>query len=436
MSMTDALNRIKSQLSELLPQRLIRGCMPRPQRETLFGPVLTTSLFARQVLHRNCSIRELRRQTKLDFAESSYCEARSRLDLPSLQRLARHVTAQNCRDEPTWFGHRMWLIDGTSFSMPDTPRLQQAFGQPGNQARGCGFPVAHLLCLFDAHDATLAEAIAAPMRTHDMAHAALTHEALRPGDVLVGDRAFCSYAHLALLVERGGHGIFRAHQRLKIRFGQSSGCGPKGMRAQRIRRLSSRDQLIEYRKPIDKPEWMSEQEFAALPESIEVRETRYRVRRPDRRVVEVTLVSTLLDAKAYPARELAQAYGVRWRAEVRLRELKVTLKLDVLKCETQEGVRRELAMMMLIYNLVRRVMGIAAKRQEVEPERISFIDALDWLSRADASEAIPRLKVNPQRERASEPRVRKRRPKNYPLMTRPREVLRRELHNDAQTDAA
>ena len=138
--------------------------------------------------------------------------------------------------------------------MPDTPELQDAFGQPGGQRPGCGFPVAHLMALFDAHDGTLARAIPAKMRTHDMAHAALTHDALRPGEVLVGDRAFCSDAHLALLRKRGCHGRFRARQRLKISFGRDAGCGPDGMRTKRIERLNSRDQIIEYRKPIKKPD--------------------------------------------------------------------------------------------------------------------------------------------------------------------------------------
>jgi hypothetical protein len=434
--MTHALNRIKSRLSEMLPESLIRRCMPRPRRERLFGPVLTTSLFARQIVQRNCSIRQLRRQSKLPFADSSYCDARSRLSLEGLQRLARGLADGRPTEEPTWRGRRMWLIDGSSFSMPDTPELQRAFGQPGGQSPGCGFPVAHLLALFDARDGTLARAIPAGMRTHDMAHAAVTHEALSPGDVLVGDRAFCSYAHLALLSGRGCHGIFRAHQRLKISFGLDSGCGPRGMRARRVRRPGRADQIVEYRKPAEKPDWISEEEYAALPETIRVRETRYRVRRPDRRVKEVTLVSTLLDPNDCPAAALAGAYRARWRAEGRLRDLKTTLGLDVLKCESEAGVKRELAMMMIIYNLVRRVMAQAATRQRVEPDRVSFIDALDWLSLADAGEEIPRLKINPIRVRPGEPRVRKRRPKEYSLMTRPRDVMRQELQNESQNLAA
>lgn len=435
LTITDAISRIKSRLTEELPEKLIAACLGEPKRDRSFNPVLTTSLFARQILQGNCSMDELCRVTKLDFASSSYCEARARLCVDGLAKLARRVARRTIHDEePTWHGHRMWLIDGSSFSMPDTKELQDAFGQPGSQKPGCGFPVAHLLALFDAKTGTLARALPAPMRTHDLAHAAITHEALSRGDVLVGDRGFCSYTHLALLISRGLHGIFRAQQRLKISFGKNSGCSPRRVRVRRVARLGRYDQIVEYQKPARKPDWISEEEYAGLPEKIRVRETRYRVENPNRRVVMVTLVSTLLDSEEYLNRELACVYGTRWRGEDNLRDVKTKLNLDVLKCKTKQGILRELAMTVLVYNLVCKVISQAAKQQRVAPERISFKDALDWLSNASANEPIPRLKVNPLRERPSQPRVRKRRPKQYPVMTRPREVLVHELQQQQAED--
>ena len=319
--------------------------------------------------------------------------------------------------------------------MPDTPELQKAFGQPGGQTPGCGFPVAHLLALFNAHDGTLHKAIATKMRTHDMAHAALTHEALSPGDVLVGDRGFSSYAHLALLQQRGCDGIFRAHQRLDIAFGSSKNVSRTGMRARCVRVLGYQDQVMEYRKPKKKPDWMTEAEYAQLPATIQVRETRRATRNCNHRVGHVTIVSTFLDAKEVPAKALLEAYGGRWQAEVNLRNLKTTLGLEVLKCKTEKGVLRELAMMVLIYNLVCGVMREAAKKQKVAPSRISFKDALTWLCEASADEPIPRLKVNPVRNRL-EPRELKRRGKPYKLMKRPRKKLREELRAKQSTLAA
>src|SRR5262249_17798364 len=107
-----------------------------------------------------------------------------------------------------------------------------------------------------------------------------------------------------------------------------------------------------------------------------------------------------------------EALGV----EVNLRHLKQTLHMDVVRCQTWRGVWKELLVFVIVYNLVRRVMLEASRRQGVEPERISFVDALRWLREARRGEAVPRLRVNPQRPNRVEPRVRKRRPKEYDLM--------------------
>ena len=102
--------------------------------------------------------------------------------------------------------------------MPDEPELQRHFGQPGGQAPGCGFPVAKLLALFHAGTGLLLDVVAAPLRTHDMGQVDGVHPTLKPGDVLVGDRGFCSFAHLALLLGRGVHAVFRVHQRQIVDF--------------------------------------------------------------------------------------------------------------------------------------------------------------------------------------------------------------------------
>jgi hypothetical protein len=282
----------------------------------------------------------------------------------------------------------------------------------------------------------LLRALAAPWRTHDMAQAALMHRDLQRGDVLVGDRAFCSYAHLALCVRAGRHGLFRAHQRLLICFRpHRRHAGPGKVtpdeaglpRSRWLKKLGKHDQLVEYFKPKERPSWMTEEQYAALPASITVRELRFRVREPGRRPREITLVTTLLDAEAYPARALAKLYEKRWQVEVNLRHLKQTLGLDVLRCTTVPGVMKELLVFMIIYNLVRRVMQQAGEQQGVATERISFVDAWRWLQQARPGEAVPRLRVNRERPGRVEPRVKKRRPKSFKLMTKPRDVLRKAL---------
>ena len=172
---------------------------------------------------------------------------------------------------------------------------------------------------------------------------------------------------------------------------------------------------------------MTAEDYAALPETLTVRELRYAVGRPGFRTRTVTLVTTLSDAVLYPPEALAGLYGVRWRVELNLRHLKTTMKMDVLKCKTVEGVLKELTVYAIVYNLVRVVMLEAARRQGVDVERISFVDAMRWLVEAKPGDELPELVVNPERPGRYEPRVRKRRPKQYPLMTKPRSVLRKGL---------
>lgn len=172
---------------------------------------------------------------------------------------------------------------------------------------------------------------------------------------------------------------------------------------------------------------MTEDQFASLPEEQEVREIKYRLRRPGCRVREVTLVTTLLDAKRYPAKSIAELYGLRWQVEVDLRDLKITLGLDVLKSKKVETVLKERLVYVLVYNLVRLVALTAARRQGVRPRRISFIDALRWLQPPKPSNPLPNLVINPERPDRVEPRHKKRRPKQYPRMKRSRKELQKSL---------
>jgi hypothetical protein len=421
-----ALHRIKGNLPQLVPEKLIHqscAALNYRYRERTLTPVVTTYLFLRQLLHGNAAAGQLRHLSGVDFTDSAYCQARARLPLAFFHRLRRAVT-DRCFNDPSsspgrWRGHRLFLLDGSSFSMPDTPELQQEFGQPGAQATGY-----------------LLHAVPAPLRTHDLAQAACVHHDLRRGDLLVGDRAFCSYAHLALCRQRGLHGLFRAHQRSLISFrprrrhappqGRPQDC--KGLpRSRWLRRLGRRDQVVEYAKPKEKPDWLSDADYAALPQTLPLRELRFRVRIPGRRVHQITVVTTLLDPKRYSAQALAKLYEQRWQVEVNLRHLKTTLKMDVLHSQTFLGILKELQLFGIVYNLVRRVMAAAAQRQDVPPSRISFADALAWLRQARPGDQLPRLKVNPERPDRVEPRVRKRRPKQYDLMNKPRTALRKRL---------
>jgi hypothetical protein len=295
--------------------------------------------------------------------------------------------------------------------------------------------VAKILALFHAGTGLLLEVVAAPLRSHEMARAGGVHPAMKSDDILVGDRGFCSFAHLALLAGRGVHAVLRMHQRQIVDFtphrrhARPGGkAAAKGLpRSRWVRRLGALDQVVEWLKPGGRPEWMTAEQFAALPESLVLRELRYDVGRPGFRTRAVTLVTTLVDAEAYPLEALAELYGMRWRVELNLRHLKTTMGMEVLRCKAVDGVLKELTVYAIVYNLVRVVMLEASGRQGVDVERISFVDALRWLCGADSGGGLPELVVNPDRPGRVEPRVVKRRPKQYSRMTRPRRELRKHL---------
>src|SRR5512142_183621 len=314
--LADALRQVRDDLAALLEpeslRQLCRDCGHR-WRERLLSPVTTIHLFVLQVLHGNTACPHLAGMT---FSDSAYCQARSRLPLAVLQALLRRLaaTCQPLTDTVgLWHGHRTWLVDGTGGSRPDRPDLQRAFGQPTNQALGCGSPVARVLALFHAGTGRLQHVWTAPLCSHEMSRVALLHPEPRVGDVLVGDRAFGTFAHLALLVGRGLHGVFRMSQRRVVDFTPDRSAPPRWntpkltgrSRSRWVRALGPTDQVVEWYRPYVRPVWMTAEEFAALPLTLAVRECQYQVTRPGFRVRTITLVTTLLDAEAYPADELA-----------------------------------------------------------------------------------------------------------------------------------
>jgi Transposase DDE domain len=439
ITVAKVLEQFKSDIGRALSPRAVRqACaeIGHVYRRRVLDPVTTVHAFLLQVLHGNTACSELPRLTGLSFSAAAYVNARSRLPDALIERLFERVRDPLGVDPQAglWLGHRTWHLDGSSFSMSDQEELQEAFGQPGNQRQGCGFPVAHFLALFHAQTGFVQRVIPAPLRTHDMANASAMHPELRAGDLLVADRAFASFAHLALLSRRNLHGVFRCHQRQVVDFRpgrRHKTCpnGPKGLPTSRwLKRLGPQDQLVEYPKPKAKPEWMDEEDFARLPDTIVVRELRFIIREAACRTRVVTLVTTLLDPVRYPAQALAELYRQRWRIEVNLRHLKTTMKMEVLRCHSVEGVLKELLMFALAYNLVRRVMLAAADRQKIAVERISFVDALRWLRTARPGAPLPKLMVLPVRPHRHEPRCVKRRPKGYSRMIKPRQQLRKLLH--------
>ena len=252
----------------------------------------------------------------------------------------------------------------------------------------------------------------------------------------VGRSRICSFLDIAQLLGRGVDCLMRLHQ----------GRGKPDLR--RGRRLGMNDRLVLWRKPPQRlPHW-SKEDFDQLPLTLSLRLVRFEITVPGFRSQELFLTTTLLDPRLYPAEELAQLYFRRWNVELHFRQIKTMLGMDVLRCLTPSMVLKELAMHRIAYNLIRSLMQRAALAYDVDLERLSFKGSLDSLHHfADAIYAThpkPRKQAMlfdallraiasdliPLRPNRCEPRARKRRPKNYQLLTKPRRKMRTAPHRN------
>jgi len=442
-NIASALARIKLDVMGVLDRELIeRVCREHEYtwRDRELDPATTIALFVQQVLHGNIPCSEVRHLGGSRFSAQAYNDARARIPREIYQALLhelyqRLMPVTSCQ-QYLWHGHRTFHIDGSTFSMPDTPELRQVFGTPSGQKPGCGFPVAHLLVLFSAATGMLIDTWASPLRTGDVAQTPEAHLHLDEGDILIGDDTFSGYAHLALLLQQGLHGLFPVHHRRIVDFQKErphcreGDPNADGIPTSRwIKSLGKEDQLVEYFKGQQKPQWMPQSQWESLPSSIIVRELRRTVVRPGLGKVTITLVTTLIDPQKYSAADLLELRLRRWDVETNLGHLKTTMKMDVLHCKSEQAVRKELSVFTLVYNLVRMIMLQAAQRQEVAVSRISFADAYHWMRHARPGQTLPPLIINPRRPSRIEPRCKKRRPKQYDLMNKPRAELRKLLKN-------
>ena len=382
-------------------------------RDRLLPPLVTLRLLLVQIAHGNCAIAALRQLSGVAFAPSSYCEARARLPVILLQSVlewVRDAAAAHVAAAATTAAHlarRVLVVDGSSYSVPDAPELAAHFHLPQQTRPGVGYPAGKLMGLLDLATGMFVSLLALPLFGHDVRGAVEAHPMLRIGDILLGDRAFCSFAHLALLNARGVFACVRLHQRRKVR-------GPGVQRWKKER------------KP---PAWMTAAQYALLPDVVEVRIVSYTVEHKGFRTTHVLIATTLTDEVLWPDARIAELYGHRWHIETCFAHLKTTMGMNVLRCRTVDGVTKELAAYLAVYNpsassgqaLVRLIMLKAAARQAVDARRVSFVDALRLLAaRLIGLAGVTTLIVNPERPGRSQLRVIRRRGKEYDWLLKPR----------------
>ena len=476
-TVADVLRRFKRDPLGVLDQDRVEQVCRRVGhrwRERELDPATTIALFVRQVIEGNCPCTEVPHLAGRAFTAGAYCQARTRLPLAVITQLDAAVVgailpppsppplpsippppslAASPGARRLWLGrHRTVLIDGTTFAMADADGMAKRYGVASGRAAGCSYPLAHLLLTFDAASGLLLGRVASPFHTGDLNDAPQLHAHLRAGDVLVGDEAFGSYAHLALLRARGAHGVFPVHHGRIVDFTPHRPHRTDAQRHQRpdnpaeatarramptsrfVRSLGYQDQLVEWHKPAQRPPWLSQAAYDALPPTLLVRELRRTLRRPGRRsAVTLTMVTTLLDPHDYPAHAIRALRLSRWDVETDIRCLKTTMGMTQLRCRTEDGMLKEVAVFCLVYNLVRVVMLQAAARQEVAVDRVSFADALAWMRHARPGDALPTLRVNPRRPGRQEPRLCKRGPDTFPPMNKSRRQHRAELKNSGKS---
>jgi hypothetical protein len=414
-------------------------------RARVFTPLVTLQTFLTQVLSADHSCREAvakliaflvaHGRPACSEDTNSYCQARKRLPTGLIARLVRR-TARDLEEAAErawlWKGRSVYLIDGTTVSMPDTPANQAAYPQSRSQQPGLGFPLARVVAIVSLATGAVHDLALGPYKGKQTGETGLFRtllDRLKGGDVVVGDRVFASFFGIAQLVERGVDGLFRTHQRRKVDF-------------RRGRRLGVEDRRVDWPRP-DRPEWMDEATYERIPPTMTVRVLRVRVAVPGYRVQQLVLVTTLLDPVEFPKEDLAELFLGRWGIELDLRSIKVVMQMDVLRCKSPALVEKEVWAHLLAYNVVRGLMARAAAAHGSRPRELSFKGALqaltafrDVLRMADGElrrrlwevmlKVIAGHRVGDRPERI-EPRAKKRRPKPYRMLTVPRDEARKRL---------
>jgi hypothetical protein len=416
--------------------------------DSIYTPLVTLWVFLSQVLSADHSCRDAvarliayrvsQGQRPCSARTGAYCEARKRLPekfFSAVTRLVGRRLEEEVHSNWLWKGRHVYMFDGTTVSMPDTAPNQAAYPQVYNQAPGLGFPIARVCTLISLScGAVLDLGISryAGKGQGELTSLRKLWDVLSPGDVLLTDALMSTWYEMLTLKQRGVDSVSRlnkARRQADFRRGIS---------------LGKDDHVVRWPKPgpmIRSLDWAT---YKNLPDYLEVRETRVRVEQPGFRTKEIIVVTTLLDPEATTKEDLASLYRSRWSQELDIRDIKITLQMDVLRCKTPALVHKEIWTHLLAYNLIRAVMAQAASRHDLQPRDISFkgtvqtLEAFQPLIRFQGHKgatfrqqlyqqllkavASHRIADRPDR---FEPRKRKRNPRKAEKMTKPRWELKR-----------
>ena len=368
---------------------------------------------------------------------AAYCKARKRLDLISLKTILKE-TAERIQYKPDKAylkGRRVVVVDGTGVSMPDTEENQRVWPQLSSQKPGCGFPQARICACFCLQTGALLSHEVGNKKSHELPLLRKQWGTFNAGDIFLGDKGFCSYFDVSSFKDRGVDSVITLARRKPITEAES------------IKVLGENDLIIEWKKPVRrKASSYSLDEWEKLPKSLLLRQIKVTVDQPGFRVSSFYIVTTLLDAEAYSANDIADLYFQRWDVELFFRDIKTTMDMDVLRCKTADMVNKEIVMNLIVYNCIRSLMLESAEKRGVAVRRVSFKGALQalrqWephlnqakLDLQERNRLIGQLydaiveKIIPYRPGRQEPRAVKRRPKPFQLLTAPRHSMEEIKH--------
>ena len=434
----EALSSLAGVVGGLIPARQLDRLRGSGRRRRVFTPMATFWSFLAQVLSPTQPCRETVRQvqaarrrcwkSKIGSGTGAYCQARRRLPervLPGIWEAIAGQLSAAAAPNMLWRGLRAGVVDGTTASMPDTAANQQLWPQHSGQKPGCGFPLMKVVGLFSLATGAIHALVTGSLHDGEQTLFCQLWNTLRNGfDLLLGDRAFGSFAVFGALRCCGLHGVFRLHKRRAVDW-------------RRGKRLGKFDRLYTWSKPPKLLWWLPQ----PVPDSLKIRILKVVVSIAGFRTRVLLIATTLSDARQFPAEALAELYRRRWQIELYFRHIKTTMRMDVLRCKSPAMIRRELHMHMIAYNLIRTLMLQSALTYHTPLGRVSFKGSCDtlrqWAPHLALATATPALyrrmlrsmlqtlasDVVPLRPNRSEPRAIKRRPKNYYLLSIPRHLM-------------
>ena len=408
-------------------------------RDRVFNPVTTIWGFLSQVLSEDHSCRDAvsriiahratNGQAVCSPNTASYCDARSRLLTGVLSTLAKQTAEElqmSIDRQWKWNGRSVFIVDGSTVSMPDTPKNQQEYPQPPKQQPGLGFPLARIAVLLSlatgaCHDLEIASYQG--KGTGEKSLFRRMYDTLQPGDVVLADALFDDYFVTWELHQRNIDIVARAqYERVGSRILERS---PEG-------------DLLVWQRP-SKPRGMTKEQYRSYPESLVMRQVDVDARDKNNRVTQFKVVTTLLN-ESIDGKQIGHLYERRWEGEVDIRSIKSTMQMDVLRCKTPEMVHKEIWTHLLAYNLLRTIMAVAADENDTEPRKVSFKGAKQALTAF-----APKIEAARPEDRAPlvdamlttiayhrvgnrpgrwEPRARKRRPKWSTPLKQPRHIAK------------